>query len=485
MKESPHRETRWGADSAMIAAEYVFIANCALIAGIVAASISWPFWWIVLAGCSALILTAFTKRNWSIVFCAAPLVLGALYYHAYILYAEKSYGSIEEGKTLLLTGTIDHEPLRRERVQIINLRLDAPREGTITILAAPEYPLSFLDTISIEGVVERGEVRGSAPQVIFPQITVTGRRETTDLKSLLIAFKLRLLEYVRKALAAEPAALLEGILLGERGNFSGELRAKMAASGTTHLVALSGYNIMIVIIAIGAIAKQILSRRNALIAVSVGIVLFVVMVGAEASVVRAALMGFLLLLALQRGHIYDIKNSIAFVAVLMLLVDPRSAVVDKGFQLSFISLLGIVYIKPMIDAYRRPKKKHFEGGQMGDIVATTLAAQLAVLPILLFSFSGFSLSSIISNILIIPIMPLTMFLGFCFLTLSLIAPPLGFFTAKILEILLHYELAVIARFAEWQIPVPFSLNSVILVFLCYGAMGIVLWHTYAQNAAKH
>ena len=108
----------------------------------------------------------------------------------------------------------------------------------------------------------------------------------------------------------------------------------MSQSGTTHLVALSGYNITVIAIAVSTLLSYFLRRRIVFWLSILTIIAFVLMTGAEASVVRAAIMGGIILLAKQIGRIHSMRNAIVFAALLMVLFNPKILRFDIGFQLS-------------------------------------------------------------------------------------------------------------------------------------------------------
>ena len=209
----------------------------------------------------------------------------------------------------------------------------------------------------------------------------------------------------------DEAALAAGIVLGQQNaSFSTAFKAAMRNSGTTHIVALSGYNIMIVIGAV-SFALSFLFRRHGQFWGSCAIVLlFVLMTGAESSVVRAALMGILVLVAQYTSRLYDFWHSAAIVAFLMVAWNPFALIFDVGFVLSFVSLFGIVVLAPRLAALVRITNPVLAG--IGTIVAQTLGAQIAVLPILIATFGGFSWASALANIPILLIMPVSMALVF-------------------------------------------------------------------------
>ncbi len=205
----------------------------------------------------------------------------------------------------------------------------------------------------------------------------------------------------------------------------------MSLSGTSHLVALSGYNISIIAVAISAIFGSYFPATVSFYLTISVIALFVLMTGAEASVVRAAIMGIILVLAGRLGREYSLRNAIVITAFLMALFNPKILVFDLGFQLSFVALLGIVYLSPIFKKiFRAEKNDIFSFKENASI---TLSAQLAVIPLLLNTFGYFSLMAPIANLFILPAIPLVMGLGF-------LAAGLGFlsvFLAKIMGLIIN------------------------------------------------
>ena len=166
-------------------------------------------------------------------------------------------------------------------------------------------------------------------------------------------------------------------------------------------------------------------------------------------------MAFLVLLAREVGRIYDIKNAIAVAGGIMVLVNPTSLVYDVGFQLSFASLLGIVYLSPAIATFF---KLADDASSWKQNAITTLSAQLAVVPIVLNSFGKVSLLAIVANVLILEFMPLTMFFGFVLAGLANISSYVGFIVAKTVQPLLAYEVWVIQTFSAISIPIQIQFS---------------------------
>jgi competence protein ComEC len=228
------------------------------------------------------------------------------------------------------------------------------------------------------------------------------------------------------------ASLLAGILLGnEKGLPAGLLQA-FRDTGTAHIIAISGFNITILAALIVRLFNRLLGPRRGAWAALAGISLYTLMVGAEAPVVRAAIMGGLGLFARQVGRRQTGLNTLAFTAAAMCLFDPLLPW-DVGFQLSFTATLGIIlYATPLQDWAARLISRRLPPGAAARIanllteyVFLTLAAQLTTLPIQAAHFGRLPLLSLPANILILPVQPPVMLLGGLALLAGFIHIPLG------------------------------------------------------------
>lgn len=351
------------------------------------------------------------------------------------------------------------------------------------------YPkFEYGDLISIDGKIKKSDDTFYSLVAYFPKIELIAKHQGAWVKERLFKIKEGFESQFKKFLPPEPAALLGGLIFGSRIDFSQELKSQMNKSGTTHLVALSGYNIAILIVMISRTFGYFLSRRVTFYFITTIIFLFVIMVGAEASVVRAAIMGFLLVFARQIGRFYNPKNAIVLAAVIMTLINPFLIKFDRGFLLSFVSLLGVVYLSPAFEklfGIKRgegaAKENKADEGFLSwkENVIITLSAQLAVLPIVVTNFGQFSLTSLLANVLILEFIPLTMFLGFLLSVLGLIFYYGGFVLAKVVNLLLAYEIGIIKFFADLALPIKPSFNSSFVLVAYY--LMLVCFVAYFHN----
>lgn len=255
----------------------------------------------------------------------------------------------------------------------------------------------------------------------------------------------------------------------------------MKLSGTTHLVALSGYNITVIVWALMAVLMTFLRRKWSFAVTVIIIIGFVLMTGAEASVVRAAVMGILVLLSREVGRIYDLRNAVVLAGLVMVFANPKVLVFDVGFQLSFLALLGIVYLRPGIARILRMKE---EPGFLSwrDNLLTTASAQLAVMPLLISSFGSFSPTSLLSNVLVLETVPIAMGLGFVAAGAYFLSYYVALILGWLLWVILKFEILVIEIFAKLSLPVSLSL-SWSLIFSYY--IAVVIFILYARREYKN
>ena len=470
----------------MIPADILFGGAIAVMAGIAAASLGWnilttmalaaPF----LFGGLALLKKLYVWKTF-LVFLAL-MFFGAFYYHLSFNIKIASE-NIPYGEKSSFSGVVVDEPRTQEKYQSFNIKLESPLRGEVFVLASPRGVYHYGDLLELNGAIEPRKTFAENPIAAFPDIKLLAEYRGSRVKEALLGFKHAILEKFTSALPAQEAALLGGLTLGSRAEFTPEFKSQMSRSGTTHLVALSGYNIAILVLAIAKVFGKFLSRRKTFYITTGIILLFVVMVGAEASVVRAAIMGFLALLAKETGRTFSMRNAIVLTALGMTLFHLTVLVYDIGFQLSFLSLLGIVYLSPALkQVLRFDERKDIPIWK--EIAILTASAQLAVVPVIVNTFGSFSLTAIIPNVLILGFVPLTMFLGFLLAAVSFIHAYLGFFIAKLAEVLLAYEIGVIKLFATLSVPIEAPFAGRFLAFLYYSVMILFIYHLADSQRTK-
>ena len=424
-----------------------------------------------------------THHKWKEFFFILFLFAFGIFYYNFFFNLKESSQIIIFDKNIGFSGVVLKEPQLSEKYQRLTVELRPPMAGEISVLASLSPEINYGDVIEATGEIKPAASKNQEPISFFPKLKITAQHQGSPFKEKLLDFKKSVIFQFKNFLPSDSAALLSGLTLGWRGDFTDEFKKEMSLSGTTHMVALSGYNITILVLVVAGAFGYWLSRRMTFWLTSLVIIMFILMVGAESSVVRAAIMGFLALVAKEAGRRFSIRNAIALTAAAMIFVDP-SALFDIGFQLSFLSLIGIVYLQPALNNLFRmgDSKKGFLSWRENAL--TTLSAQLAVAPVLIQVFGNFSLTSIVANVLILEFVPLTMLFGFLLAAFGSLFYYAGFILSFLENILLKYEIGVIKLFAHWSMPVLSGANSWFLFTIYYLAIIIFAVHMTRPKNAK-
>lgn len=243
----------------------------------------------------------------------------------------------------------------------------------------------------------------------------------------------------------EPSAsLVAGILIGERGSLPEELADDFQVTGLTHILAISGFNITLIITLVVFAAAGLGKKRRFVVSFGV-IVFFVIITGASASVVRAAVMGLLVLFVKTVGRRAKPLKIILMSVFLIVLCDPRLLNFDLSFQLSMMATLSLIWFSSWLEMDFRQgwKSMLWEG------ISTTLAAQIITLPLIFYHFGRISVISPVSNLIVGPLIPLMMILGAGVFVLSVIAPFATFILAGLTQLLINSTAFVVGILADF------------------------------------
>lgn len=301
-----------------------------------------------------------------------------------------------------------------------------------------------------------------------PETEVISQEEGNKFKAKLLVLKSKLKEKAR-SLSPPEGAILSAMTLGDKSRISEDLKAKLSRSGLAHIVAISGLHIMILFeIFLSLFLIFGLWRKEATFLTLFFIALYILMIGAPASALRAGIMGGLLYLAKALGRLNQSSQAIVFAASAMLFQNPLILARDVGFQLSFLAILGIIYLAPVLKSYLK------NDSQIKSLLAITFSAQVFTLPLVVFNFGNLPFLALISNILVLPLLPFLLGASFFYLLLSLafswLSLPLSFF----LEVPYLYLIKVIEIAARASLSsVTLNLHPAFLLF-SYFILGIIL-----------
>ncbi|MEK7585095.1 MAG: ComEC/Rec2 family competence protein [Patescibacteria group bacterium] len=255
-------------------------------------------------------------------------------------------------------------------------------------------------------------------QIWQPKIEPVDSEPDNRLRSSLIVFKHWLLERLDRGLPEPEASLAAGLTLGAKRPLGESLTADLRETSLIHIIVLSGYNLSIIATAIFLLLKRF-SLRPRIIIAAAAVSLFTLMVGAGPAALRALIMTLIALGAQLSGRRYLAGRALLFAGVLMVVINPKVLVFDPGFQLSFLATAGLIYLSPLITKWLARLRSPITR----ELIATTLAAQLAVLPWFLSKGIILSPLALPANLLVLPLVPLAMFAGFA----TMLVPALGLF----------------------------------------------------------
>ncbi len=433
----------------------------AFLGGIIFSSLLPLVWWAWLAVAGIALLTAlpikWLKPQVALAFLLIPSIFGlGAARHAWQqqTLSERTIAAYNDlDQNIYVTGTLAEPPEVRDTY--MNLRIDViavdtgngdiPVDGSILVRLTNDYELSYGDPVRVRGRLETPpeDEDFSYREYLLRQgiHSLLSTRDVTLLPfgaernpfwATLYRLRASLYKEVNALFPQPEAALLNGILLGIESDLPDDIQQAFKDTGTAHIVAISGFNIAIIAaIFIGLFSRLFGKNLGAILAI-LGIIFYTLLVGASASVVRAAFMGSLALVARQFGRRNLALNALFATALLMSLWNPF-VLWDVGFQLSFAATLGLVlYAQPWQDAVKTFLLRFLPQDTVNAVIGPfsnyfllTFAAQLTTLPITIYHFGRLSLISFIANPFVLPAQPPIMILGGAAAIAGKIYHPLG------------------------------------------------------------
>ena len=379
---------------------------------------------LIAAGLLALSFYGKEKKLFiSIIFFFLSLALGIGRYEL----SDRNYVFTIPQNEVTIEGMIAEEPEERESYTRLVVWANLYGQREKILVYARQYPaLHYGDKLVMTGRLE--EPKNNFPQggerefdwkaylakeniyftMSYPDTEVTGRGHGNFIYSTLFKIKGKFLEAIGRSIAEPNAALLGGITVGARKSIPKDVTEVLRRVGIVHIVVLSGYNITIV----SQIFVKLFGALSAFLGVSLGvlgIVLFTLMTGASATIVRASIMAIIALIARSSGKTYAVTRALFLAVFIMILENPKILRFDASFQLSFLATLGLIYLSPILE-----KRFRFLPNTLNlrEAVVATVGTQIFVLPLLLYTSGVLSLVSLPVNLLTLIVVPLTMFFGF-------------------------------------------------------------------------
>ncbi|MDD4606946.1 MAG: ComEC/Rec2 family competence protein [Patescibacteria group bacterium] len=394
------------------------------------------------------------------------LFLGIARYQLSLPKIDKQNLAFYNNQEVVLEGIVCQESDIRQSNAKINLQVEkilidenwqeVKGKVLITTFLYPEY--NYGDRLEIKGKLQPPEqiedfkydrylARFNIYSLMYyPRIKVIQANQGNKIYAGILNFKNKFKKVIDLSLPGEQAGIFGAMTLGSRRGVSENLVQNFSLTGTSHVMAISGLHITIIVtILMGLLIGLGLKRSQAFYGVIIILFLYVVMIGFPASAMRASLMGLMVLWAMKEGRLNQSTNALLIVACVLLLINPKLLRDDLGFKLSFGAVLGIILVAPLLEKvfHKLPETLGLKSS-----ITMTLSAQVFTLPLIVLSFGNLSVISPIANVLILPVVPLIMMLG---LGASLI----GLISLKIAQILfwpvwllLTYIIKIVTWFGE-------------------------------------
>ena len=463
-------------------------------------------WGFLFVGILIIFVSLFLQKNKFIVtgFCLFLLVVGILRIQISEFNIENNeLRKLNDKGEISLTGVVIKESDIRDNSQKLKIEIKNPK-GIILVTTNryPEY--KYLDEVKITGDIKTPNetedfsyknylMKDHIYSVMdFPKIVFLEKKdkETSILSvfySGILWFKQQLRESIRKNYSPPQSFVLEGTVLGDNGAMSQDLKNKLNTTGLRHIIAVSGTHIVI----LGAILMSLLLalglwRGQAFYISIVFIWLYIILTGLPASGIRAGIMGSLFLLGQKLGRQSMGIRIIVIAGSLILIQNPLLLFYDIGFQLSFLAVMGIIYLDPffknlLLYVYKKIGNTEKAPENLLSIISTTFAAQVFTLPIMIYNFGNISLISPITNLLVLPVVSILMIFGFLSSILGVVSQFLGWIFSILCWFLLAYFIKIIDIFSQpWAIKTIENIHWIWL-FVFYLLIGFIIRFLNKKN----
>lgn len=397
----------------------------------------------------------------------------------------------QAGTAVTVSGIVVSEPdIREASVRFVVLvEENETGVGRVLVSAPLHTPVYFGEQVTVHGRLTKPEafVTDSGAQfqydkwlqkdgicctMAYPQIAHEGGSGRFAVRSALVRLKNSFVEAMAAALPEPQVSLGAGVLLGARHSLGTYLTDTFRTVGLSHIIVLSGYNMTVIAEALGK-TRLLFTASIASALGAASIAAFAVLVGGGATVVRSALMALIAVIARTTGRMYGAPRALLVAGAAMALHSPLIVLYDPGFQLSFMATLSLIFGADRIEQ----KLSVIPIAFVRSVLASTIAAQIGVLPLLLYHIGSISLVSLVANLLVVPVVPVAMLLSF----IAGIAGYFGSIIALIVGLPAYLLLTWILSVAIWLSFVPYAEITLPLmpwwaVVSMYGAMGYFWYH---------
>ena len=458
----------------MTSSKVLFYISLAFIGGIFLESMvimpQMLIWGIFISGLVSLIMSGFIKRIEPVFgLCILFILIGILRVQIdEFVMQQDSLLQLNDKEAVVIKGFIADEPDVRESSQILKVKIDHTMI-LVTIQRYPEY--RYLDEITLSGKLKTPVIDNSFNYknylmkdhiysvMAFPKIKVEGKKKDNFFENVhasILWLKQSLRSSIENLYLPPESFVLKAMILGDKGALSNDLKEKLSFSGLSHIVAISGTHIVILAALLMYFLLGVgLNRNNSFYLITLLLTLYIILVGLPSSGVRSLIMAIAYLVGQQFGRQPSNPRIVFLTAAAMLMQNPLLLVYDIGFQLSFLAVLGLIYLNPLITSvFEAALKKFFKiKGQekfkvILSMLSITLAAELFTLPVIIYNFGNIPFFAPASNILVLPVIPLMMVLGFVSSLVGMVSSVIGWLIALPCDMITAYFIFIVELFSN-------------------------------------
>lgn len=319
----------------------------------------------------------------------------------------------------------------------------------------PVEPVRNLGAFPYDSYLKTRKIYGQIyleQKEVYSQVSANPTNTIFDIYDYAYRLKDKLINIYLQCLNKEAASLIIPMVLGDNFYLSTEIRNAFSAAGVSHVIAVSGFHIAVMIAVITLLVNYFsLSPLQKSIIILVTLLFYNIVTGFAPSIVRATLMAVYLIIGRVLGRDTDLLTSLMVSALCILMINPYW-LYDAGFLLSYSAVLGLIVITPSL------QRKLIGTGmkqKLRELAASTLAAQISTMPIICTLFYQFSVVGIFLNLIIIPLSGIVLLLG-------LLVGMIGFFSLSIARIL-GMLLNVLIQGITWLIEICNKIPHTIVI----------------------
>lgn len=427
--------------------------------------------WLAL-GLILLIFSFWRARIWAVILIFSSGILLSFWRFSNFEIQKKPFERLS-GQTVELRGIIAEDPDFNQEKNEFSLRINAGKinskkvSGRIFGRIKTSKKLRRADEIILKGKLSAGfgsfsasMYRASVSKIIRHTDFV---RDTRDWFS----------GGISQNISSPELELGLGYLLGQKNSLPTELERALRITALTHIVVASGYNLTVLV----NFSRRKFGRVSKKLAGVLSVVLicgFVLLVGFSPSMTRAGIVAILGVIFWYFGRKPDAYFLLILVAAVTLILDPAN-LFDLGWLLSFGSFFGVMILSSLIQSFLFENPEELNA--LAKTFFETLSAQIATLPLIIFTFGAFSSVSIVANLLVLPFVPLAMLLTFLTGIFAQILSPIAQIFGFLAEMVLKYSIAVVEYLSiiqNAQVEVTFGVREILIFYAILAGLVIFL-----------